>query len=103
MRTHSYVVRPLKRGVLRARNRYGIVWGSFPDGGAPSPLQRERSPVMNDPCIAGFGEIMLRLSPPGVLRLPQVLPGTLRGVCLPGAGGGAFISAPPLAGGKHLA
>ena len=28
---------------------------------------------MNDPCIAGFGEIMLRLSPPGVLRLPQVL------------------------------
>lgn len=32
---------------------------------------------MNDPCIAGFGEIMLRLPPPGVLRLPQVLPGIL--------------------------
>lgn len=32
---------------------------------------------MNEPCIAGFGEIMLRLSPPGFLRLPQVLPGTL--------------------------
>ncbi|MGI5869207.1 MAG: sugar kinase [Kiritimatiellia bacterium] len=32
---------------------------------------------MNDPCIAGFGEIMLRLSPPGALRFPQSLPGTL--------------------------
>jgi sugar/nucleoside kinase (ribokinase family) len=44
---------------------------------------------MNDPCIAGFGEIMLRLSPPGVLRLPQVLPGTLEATF----GGGDSFSA----------
>jgi len=28
--------------------------------------------------VVCFGEIMLRLTPPGVLRLPQVLPGTLK-------------------------
>ncbi len=33
--------------------------------------------AMNAPCIAGFGEIMLRLSPSGALRLQQVLPGSL--------------------------
>ncbi len=32
---------------------------------------------MNKVCIAGFGEIMLRLSPRGNLRLVQVLPGEL--------------------------
>ena len=30
------------------------------------------------PLVAGFGEIMLRLSPEGFLRLNQALPGTLR-------------------------
>lgn len=32
---------------------------------------------MGEVCIAGFGEIMLRLSPPGHLRLLQTLPGKL--------------------------
>ncbi len=32
---------------------------------------------MNDCCIAGFGEVMLRLCPPGRHRLLQALPGTL--------------------------
>lgn len=31
-----------------------------------------------EPVIAGFGEIMLRLSPEGFMRLGQALPGTLR-------------------------
>ena len=30
------------------------------------------------PLVAGFGEIMLRLSPEGFLRLNQSLPGSLR-------------------------
>ena len=30
-----------------------------------------------DTIIAGFGEVMLRLSPAGKLRFGQVLPGTL--------------------------
>ncbi len=32
---------------------------------------------MNDFCIAGFGEVMLRLSPPGKKRFQQTLPGIL--------------------------
>lgn len=32
---------------------------------------------MSEVCIAGFGEVMLRLSPQGNLRLQQVLPGDL--------------------------
>ena len=32
---------------------------------------------MNKFCIAGFGEVMLRLCPPGVKRFAQALPGTL--------------------------
>ena len=34
--------------------------------------------MSSSPLIAGFGEIMLRLSPDGKLRLTQVLPGSLR-------------------------
>ena len=30
---------------------------------------------MNNFCIAGFGEVMLRLCPPGVKRFAQALPG----------------------------
>ena len=33
--------------------------------------------MLQKPCIAGFGEIMLRLMPPGGRRLVQTLPGTL--------------------------
>ena len=32
---------------------------------------------MKDFCIAGFGEVMLRLCPPGKMRFAQTLPGTL--------------------------
>ena len=32
----------------------------------------------NSPCVAGFGEIMLRLTPEGFFRINQSLPGTLR-------------------------
>ena len=53
---------------------------------------------MNDPCIAGFGEIMLRLSPPGVLRLPQVLPGTLEATF--GGGEANVCASVALLGGK---
>ena len=53
---------------------------------------------MNDPCIAGFGEIMLRLSPPGALRLPQVLPGTLEATF--GGGEANVCASVALLGGK---
>ena len=32
---------------------------------------------MRETCIAGFGEVMLRLCPPGRKRFMQSLPGTL--------------------------